>query len=79
MNELCGDQIGQAQEYAGDYHETQDHTGGLHNLSAVGPMYPLQLEPASPDESGEPRGGRLAALRGGQANRWLSGLSLRIY
>ena len=39
-----------AQIHAGDDHKPDHHPSGLHHLPAIGPLYPLELAPASLQE-----------------------------
>src|SRR5580700_11902419 len=51
FNDFLGHIIGQAEIGAGDRDEADDHRGGLRDLTAVGPLYPLQLGPAGTQEA----------------------------
>jgi hypothetical protein len=47
IHQLAGQRIGYAEVDAGDDDEPDHDPGRLHHLPAVGPLYPLQLVPAS--------------------------------
>src|SRR5207248_1715917 len=53
-NDLLGDEIRQSEERRADDHEPDDDSGGLHHLTAIGPLYSLQLAPASLQEGDQP-------------------------
>ena len=44
-----------AQIHPGHDHESDHHAGGLHHLPTIGPLYPLKLGPAAPQERHQPR------------------------
>ncbi len=51
----CSRPIRDAQEHARHDHESDHDPCGLHHLTAIGPLYPLKLAPASLEEGEEPR------------------------
>src|SRR4029077_17217734 len=55
FHELGGEQIGDAKEGTRCHHESDHDGGGLDPLAAIGPLYSLQLSPASLQEVHEPR------------------------
>src|ERR1700759_594745 len=63
LDDLRGDEVSNAQERAGDDHEPDDHSGGLHHLPTVRPLYSLKLAPASLKEVDKAASGALSRRR----------------
>ena len=55
MHELRGDEVGDAEKHPGHDHEPDHDPGRLCHLSAVRPLYPLKLTPASLKEAADAR------------------------
>src|ERR1700735_4334626 len=60
--DLAGDPVGRTEKRSRHDHETDHDAGGLHHLTTIGPLYPLQLAPASLQKPDEPRQQVLARL-----------------
>ena len=63
MDDPAGDPVGEAEICAGDDDEADDDSGGLHDLTAIGPLDPLKLAPASTQEPDKPSGCRRTVMR----------------
>src|SRR3954471_16293926 len=64
VDDFLGDAIGDAEVEAGNHHEAEHDGGGLRDLTAVRPLYALQLRPRGAQERGE-AGEQPAARRRG--------------
>src|ERR1700729_3423396 len=62
-DDLAGELIGNAEINAGDDHEPDHDSRCLHHLPTIGPLYPLELSPASLQEVEQAASGQLALGR----------------
>src|SRR4051794_24175453 len=72
VHDFVGQEVHEGEECPRDDDEAEDDAGALGNLTPIGPLYPLELAPASAEEVDDPvalgpglRGGRVLGAPGG--------------
>src|SRR3954468_24055943 len=77
VDDFLGNAVGEPEVEACDHHEAEHDGGGLEDLSAVRPLYALQLGPRCLEESDEAAGAARGRRPGARSGRGGAGAGLR--